>query len=186
MGERDPRPVRFDASRLVTALDGIPAEAWSLASTYADTRVHHGYRRVVLVSAGHPQPHAELFGFVWAALHPIRDAWLSWIDPGGFIVPHRDPGPWRERWQVPISAEGQWLSRYRKDFFPEAGRAFRVEHWEPHAVLNRNANPRIHLVLDRDIEIGLAPKPFETYPIPADMADFIERSTGELPLHQRL
>lgn len=166
----------FDPGRLQTALAGVPSAAWSLPSAYANTGVHHGYRRVVLVSAGHHQPHADLFGFVWDELDPIRDAWLSWIDPGGFIAPHRDPGPWWERWQVPIAASGDWRS-LDASFRPESGVAFPVKHWEPHAVANRGANPRIHIVIDRDVRLALPPLPFETYPTSADMADLIERSS---------
>ncbi|YCU34449.1 aspartyl beta-hydroxylase [Mycobacteroides abscessus] len=166
--------MKFDPSRLQTALAGIPTSAWSLASTYTQTRVHHGYRRVGLVSARQMQKHAELFQFVWDALDPIWDAWLSWIEPGGFIIAHRDAGPWRERWQVPISAAGQW--RAQETFAPKSGEAFPVTHWEPHAVVNRTDAPRIHLVIDRDIHVNRPALPFETFPIPADMADLIERS----------
>ncbi|PVB26335.1 aspartyl beta-hydroxylase, partial [Mycobacteroides abscessus] len=49
-------------------------------------------------------------------------------------------------------------------------------HWEPHAVVNRADIPRIHLVIDRDIHVDRPALPFETFPIPADMADLIERS----------
>lgn len=165
---------QFDTDRLSAALSRIPNESWSLASAYRDTGVHHGYRRVVLVSAGHWQPHADLFGFVWDALNPVWDAWLSWIEPGGFIVPHRDPGPWRERWQVPISPSGQWCGK--ETFEPTAGNAFMVEHWAPHAVANRGATPRIHLVVDRNIHIDRDAEPFATFPVPAEMADLVDRS----------
>lgn len=166
--------MKFDSNQLQTALAGIPETAWSLPSTYTHTRVHHGYRRVGLVSARQPQNHAHLFQLVWDALDPIWDAWLSWIEPGGFIIPHRDAGPWRERWQVPISAAGQWCAT--KTFTPISGEAFPVTHWEPHAVVNRTNHPRIHLVIDRDVWVQQNALPFSTFPIPADMADLIERS----------
>lgn len=159
----------FDPGQLRAALAGVPEEAWSLPSTYRDTGVHHGYRRVVLVSAGKPQPHAQLFEVVWEALTPVADAWLSWIEPGGFIVPHRDAGPWRERWQVPIEPSGQWCGQ------PTPVEAFTVRHWEPHMVTNRGPRPRIHIVVDRDIRVGPDPEPFATFDIPGDMADLIER-----------
>lgn len=164
----------LDSDSLQSALEAIPTEAWSLPSTYANTGVHHGYRRVVLVSAGRPQAHAELFNFVWDALAPVWDSWLSWIDPGGFIAPHRDGGPWRERWQVPIMASGRWIDT--EPFSPQAGAAFPVSHWEPHAVTNRGDVPRVHLVLDRDRFIDRNPVPFETFPVLDHMADLIERS----------
>jgi hypothetical protein len=156
-------------------LQRIPDTAWSLPSTYPNTDVHHGYRRVVLVSAGRLQPpHAELFAPVWERLAPVWDAWLSWIDPGGFIRPHRDGAPWRERWQVPIQPSGLWCGPVT--FAPHPGEAFAVRHWEPHAVTNRGLRPRIHVVVDRDVFIEREPLPFTTFPIPADMADLIERS----------
>ena len=166
----------MDPGRLRTALAGVPPQAWSQPSTYAETGVHHGYRRVGLVCASQWQEHGGLFDFVWDVLQPVRDAWLSWIDPGGFIVPHRDPGPWFQRWQVPIAANGEW--RCGADAFePHPGAVFAVAHWRPHAVVNRSDSPRIHVVVDRDVRLDIPAEPFETYPIPADMADLIERSS---------
>jgi hypothetical protein len=166
--------LEFDLGRLRSALSEIPAAAWSLPSTYSETRVHHGYRRVVLVSARQPWEHAHLFSDVLAAFAPIWEAWLSWIDPRGFIAPHRDAGPWRERWQVPIRAAGEWHGD--DTFSPESGVPFQVRHWEPHAVVNNTDQPRIHLVLDRDVWLDRAPEPFEVYPIPDDMTDLVQRS----------
>lgn len=163
----------FNPGQLRDALAGLPEDAWSLPSTYQETGVHHGYRRVVLVSAGHFNPYADLFGFVWDALHPVRDVTLSRLDPGGFIVPHRDAGPWLERWQVPIVAAGQWHGGGATAL---PGVAFQVCHWEPHAVTNREHRARVHLVIDRDIAIKRDPLPFEKFPIPDDMADLVDRS----------
>lgn len=175
MGERDPLQVRFDPNQLTEALQAIPISAWSDASAYPVTGVHHGYRRVVLVSAGKLQPHAERFDFVWQAMNPVRDAWLSCIDPGGFVVPHRDPAPWRERWQVPIVSSGE-LRTAHEVLSPAPGESFRVTHWEPHEVVNRGSTPRIHIVIDRDVLVHRPPLPFETFPIPDTMSDLVERS----------
>ncbi len=161
--------MKFDTDKLYDALIEIPDAAWSLTSTYRETGVHHGYRRVVLVSAGHWKPYADLFGFVWDAMNPVRDVTLSWIEPGGFIAPHRDSAPWFERWQIPIRPSGDGLTG-------PPGVAFPVAHWEPHMVINHGSEPRIHLVVDRDVPINRDPLPFATFPIPADMADLIERS----------
>lgn len=175
MGPRDSRSIQFGSDRLTEALEQIPDTAWSLPSTFGETGVHHGYRRVVLVSAGQWQPHAELFAFVWDAMSPVADAWLSSIEPGGFIVPHCDGGPWKERWQIPIRAQGHWHGEAAA-FAPISGEAFPVEHWKPHAVTNRSSEPRIHLVVDRNVPVNREPKPFALMPAPADMADLIERT----------
>ena len=105
---------------------------------------------------------------------PVRDASLSWLEPGGFIIPHRDAGPWLERWQIPIAASGEWHGR--ESFTPEPGVSFLAEHWETHSVTNRGDSARIHLVLDRDVPVNRDPLPFATFPVPADMADLIQRS----------
>lgn len=174
MGERNSCPLRFDPTCLVSALHQIPAAAWSLASSYLDTGVHHGYRRVVLVSAGQRRVYSDLFGFVWDAMSPVWDVTLSRLEPGGFIIPHRDAGPWRERWQVPIVTSGEW--RGADVVHPEPGVPFLAKHWQPHAVTNRGSIPRIHLVVDRGVPVDRDPLPFTTYPVPADMADLVERS----------
>jgi hypothetical protein len=161
----------FDPARLIAALDCVPAGAWSLPSTFAETRVHHGYRRIVLVQVGHPLPAAAPFAFVLDELAPVHAAWLSWIGPGGFIVPHRDAGPWRERWQVPIRAAGAF--HMGGDFEPVNGRAFPVSHWEPHAVTNRTDRPRLHLVVDRDVWLDYPAAPFETFEVPESMTDLV-------------
>lgn len=166
--------MEFAPEQLQGSLAAVPEEAWSLPSTYAETGVHHGYRRVVLVSAGQPQPHAERFKGVFEAMAPVREAWLSRIEPGGFIAPHRDAGPWRERWQIPINAAGDWCGA--DIFTPTDGCAFRVEHWAPHAVVNPTDRPRIHIVIDRDVWLDRTAEPFAVYPIPDEMTDLVRRS----------
>jgi hypothetical protein len=166
--------MKFNLEQLRAALGAVPKDAWSLPSTYLETQVHHGYRRVVLVNAGQPREHAHLFQDVLDTYAPVREAWLSWLEPGGFIAPHRDAGPWRERWQVPIYAAGDWHGA--DTFTPTSGRAFPVEHWARHAVANRTDNPRIHLVIDRDIWLDKPAEPFAVYPVPDDMTDMVQRS----------
>lgn len=160
----DPSPLTFDPVPLQKALVTIGPGVFCLPSTYRETGVHHGYRRLVLVSSGYYHPFAELFEDVLAAFAPVRDAWVSWIDAGGFIRPHRDGAPWRERWQVPIHAAGQFggelVSR------PVDGQAFPVTHFEPHWVLNDTDGPRVHLVIDRDVLLDRPPLPFELFPVP--------------------
>lgn len=141
--------------------------------------MHHGYRRVVLVSARYWTEHAEWFRRVLAEFAPVYDAWLSWIDPQGFIVPHRDGGPHRERWQVPIQARGEFHAG--EPFTPVEGKCFAVRHWQPHSVMNDTDQPRIHVVIDRDVWVSRKRQAFALHPIPPDMADLVERSLHGSP-----
>ncbi len=146
--------------QLSQALELVPAAAWSFPSTVDATRVHHGYRQVSLVESGSFRLSAAVWRFVLDEFAPVRDAWLSWIDPGGFILPHRDAGPHYERWQVPIQPAG-YLA-HEDDARPSAtGEPFRVEHWRTHSVVNDADHPRIHLVLDRDVCVRPEASPFE-------------------------
>lgn len=134
----------FDPTVLHAELERIPAEAWSLPSTFAETGVHHGYRRVVLVESGYRRE--AWFGFVLDQFAPVFSAWLSWIDAGGFIRPHCDAGPYRQRWQIPVRTAGTFDGRRATDGVP-----FVVEHWQRHRVDNPTDRPRVHLVVDRDL-----------------------------------
>lgn len=140
------------------AVSSLPPSAWSNPSTIEDTGVHHGYRRVVLVQAGYWRAEADLFRFALDEFSPVFDAWLSWIDPGGFILPHRDAGPYRERWQVPVHAAGDLGGAEAEDGVP-----FPVRHWERHSVRNDTDHPRVHIVLDRDVVLPVKSQPFQTF-----------------------
>lgn len=134
-------------------------EGWSKPSELGQNGVHEGYRSLSLVGGGKRSPQAELFGFVLDEFEPVHTAWLSWIDPGGYIKPHTDAGPWRERWQIPIHAAG-WFDQNGERFQAVDGKPFQVCHWEPHSLGNDTNHPRIHLVLDRDILIDRPSTPF--------------------------
>jgi hypothetical protein len=142
----------FDPVALRDALSRVPEAAWSLPSSYRATGAHHGYRRVVLEEL-------EPFRFVLAEFDPIHNAWLSCIDPGGYIVRHRDKGPHHERWQVPIVTAG-WMEQDDRRSTAVDGVPFRVEQWKWHAVGNPTRHARIHLVIDRDIIADPTIEPF--------------------------
>lgn len=148
-------PDRIPPDLIAAALSLVPPGAWSFPSTYAQTDVHHGYRRVVLVNDGLPTGPAG-FGFILDRFAPVHEAWLSWIDPGGFIVSHTDAGPYRERWQVPLRPSGRW----GEETIHRIGEPFQVSHWEPHSVTNDGLGPRIHLVVDRDVIVNPSTAPF--------------------------
>jgi hypothetical protein len=123
--------------------------------------VHHGYRRVELVTAGNPQPSADAWRDELDQFSPVWAAWLSWIEPGGFIRPHADAGPYRERWQVPICVSGSFVAGDRP-VVQTAGVPFRVRHWEKHSVTVGDSR-RVHLVIDRDIELDVPAGPFTLF-----------------------
>jgi hypothetical protein len=124
---------------------------WSLPSSFEATGAHHGYRRVVLA-------HLGPFRFVLDEYTPVHDAWLSWIDPGGYIVRHRDAGPYFERWQLPFTSAGS-LNGVR----PVPGVAFRVHQFDWHEVRNDGPGPRVSLVIDRDVPLPVASQPFALF-----------------------
>lgn len=145
--------LRFDLDELRAALAATPAGAWSLPSTLAGTGVHHGYRRVVLTGDA-----AAPWRSVLARFAPVRDAWLSWIDPGGFILEHTDRGPFYERWQLPIATAGT-MTQDGLTGAAEDGVPFRVAHWSPHSVENPSDRPRVHLIVDRDVLVDPSTSP---------------------------
>lgn len=132
--------MRFDPERLRACLAEV--RQWSGASSLGQNHVHHGYSRA------HASPH--LFGWVFEAFDaPVKSASLTRIAPGGFILPHRDQGPFFERWQVPILTAGVWGD----GFAPEPGEAHRVEHWRTHSVWNTSDTPRVVLLVDLGREV---------------------------------
>jgi hypothetical protein len=143
-------------------LDRVEAGAWSLPSTFTATGVHHGYRRIDLVSSGHTQPAAAAWLDVLDQFAPVWASWLSWIDPGGFIRPHVDAGPWRERWQVPIRVSGVFVAD-GEPVDQQPGVPFQVEHWRRHEVGVDAASPRVHLVIDRDRLLDRPAEPFTLF-----------------------
>jgi len=129
--------------------------AWSQPSTYTEgTGVHHGYSTA-------PAPGADLI----RDLAPIKagdprwpdNAWYAKLDPGGFIVPHVDQGPWVERWHYPISGEGYVWSEWDGNGNPYTTLRYydpyRMNHHKPHAVWNPHDQPRIILIVEYDTPV---------------------------------
>lgn len=159
------------------AVDALPAQAWSQPSTFAATELHAGYRAVTLVKNCKPQPHGRGFAFALDQFTPVKSAWLSWIDPQGFVGPHRDAGPYLERWQIPIQPAGEFVYGEQR-FTAEAGVPFRVQNWREHWVANWTDRARIHIVLDRDVLLDRPNDTYETFPPPPEVAALIA-NTGE-------
>jgi hypothetical protein len=147
--------LRFDPPQLHEALAALPVGAWSEPSTFETTRAHEGYRQITTVAGGRIQPAGEPFRFVFDAFTPVYTSWLAWIDAGGYVVAHCDPGPCRERWHLPIHAAG-WTTGVRG----VEGVPFPVCQWEPHWVDNDSDRVRIHLIIDRDVIVQPDRTPF--------------------------
>lgn len=146
-------PAASSLSDLLASVEG----AWSLPSTFADTGAHEGYRRVVVASGGRLE--LPQFADLLAEFQPVREAWLSWIDPGGFVVEHIDGGPHFERWQIPFTEAGT-LYEDGRPVPHEVGVPFVVHHNRWHAVRNDDTTPRISLVIDRDVIVSAVRTPF--------------------------
>ncbi len=130
----------------MTTVDLAPV--YSGASVYDGPagRVHHGYSTapVDLSDIGHIAAGGE-----------IQGAWYAKLDPRGFIVPHVDQGPWRERWHHPISGIGEVWQQWDDSDRPYTSSVrydtpYRMNHHQPHAVWNPHDEPRIVLIVEYD------------------------------------
>ena len=116
---------------------------WSPASSWQFSEVSHGRSL---------RPTSKDTPLHYGIKEPIHQAFYARLDPGGFVIPHIDAGPWFDRWHVPVEpAGGFWQSGE----YLRPTEVFQVKHWLPHAVFNDSDRPRVHLIVDRD-----APPPF--------------------------
>jgi hypothetical protein len=86
------------------------------------------------------------------------------LEPGGYIVEHIDAGPYYERWQLPFTT-GSYGT-----FTQQAGVPFPVRHYDWHHVANDADEPRISLVIDRDVPLPISSAPFSRRPTDGDRA----------------
>ena len=150
-----PRSPRATPPEIAALLDAV-AGLWSRPSAYEDNGAHSGYRQVQVVAGGTLRIPAA--APLLAPFEPIHDAWLSWIDPGGFVVEHIDAGPHYERWQIPLTEAGK-LIQNGTAVAHEVGVAFRVHHDDWHSVRNDDPTPRVSLVIDRAVIVSPARTP---------------------------
>lgn len=129
---------------------------WSLSSRFAETRAHHGYRQITVVLAGRIE--RPEFTDLLTPLAPVRGAWLSRLEPGGYIVEHIDAGPYYERWQIPLSPHGR-LFQDGEPVACEVGVPYMVRQFDWHHVRNDDEGDRIALVVDRDIALPIPTGP---------------------------
>ncbi len=85
---------------------------------------------------------------------PVHNAWWARIAPGGFIIPHIDAGPFLERWHFPVLIAGMF---WEDGVHSQPTEPFAVHHWKPHAVYNATDDPRVHLIVDREVVPPEAP-----------------------------
>jgi hypothetical protein len=140
-------------------LDDVLAAAGPLSapSDIAENGAHHGYRRAVVVNGG--ARYIPAIADMLTEFTPIRECWVSWIDPGGYILEHVDGGPYLERWQIPLTDAGV-LIQDGEPVAHEVGVPFRVHQDRWHSVRNDSDLPRVSLVIDRDIPSGAPSAPF--------------------------
>jgi len=150
----EPGPT-FPPDRLASALEQLSPRAWAKPVTDGDD-VNPGYQFAQLIVGGHVRDAAALFAFVLIEFQPVFTAWIAKVPPHGFIAPHIDAGPYRERWHVPIHPSGTF-----DGCGVDAGVSFLVRHWEPHRVDNPTDRPRIHIVIDRAEMVDVPTAPFQ-------------------------
>lgn len=139
--------------RLEESLERFLA-ADGLSNPGPNAEIHRGYRR-----QRRNDVLRDCFGWVFDVFAPVHPtSWLSWIEPHGYIVPHVDAGPHRERWQVPIRTSGT-MTVDGEQVVQEPGVPFQVKHWTWHEV-SVGDTPRVHLVIDRDVFVSTEKTPF--------------------------
>lgn len=118
--------------------EALEKAEWTPPTDYATHRIAHGRSTATI-------DQDLLEGLVH---EPIHSGWWARLLPGGFVVPHCDVPPYRQRWHFPVQPAG---------FFWEDGKTieptepFIVRHWLPHAVWNPTDTPRIHLMVEREV-----------------------------------
>lgn len=122
--------------------------------------MHVGYSSVPLVKGGRWKPEADRFR-EWLT-GDVRWAVVSRMNPGGYILPHRDKGPWRTRTQYPLHPAGWYWDEAQGVVAMTEPREYLVRHDVAHAVWNDTDRDRIHLVIDRGDPAGDGP--FELHP----------------------
>lgn len=151
-----PDDVKVSPEDICSLLDAVDQQ-WSAASNVADNGAHHGYRQVTVVVGGHLE--VPEFADVLEPFAPVRSAWLSRIEPGGYVLPHIDAGPYWERWQIPFTVSGA-LVHGDEVVAHEVGVPFRVRHYDWHEVRNIDGADRVSLVIDRAVPLTVPSGPF--------------------------
>lgn len=122
---------------------------WSEPSTLAGTGVHHGYRTAPGSEEDIDWVHLD--SEFSLPVGTIRKVWWGMLEPGGFILPHIDKGPYFVRWHYPIEPAGYvWQWGNEPELLFEPSEPFEIAHWESHAVWNPPDKRRVHLIVELD------------------------------------
>ncbi len=125
---------------------------WTAPSTLEANSVHHGYATAKADSL-------EVLSVVGSVVfagganggNPTR-GWYGKLDPGGFVLPHSDAGPWMERWHYPIQPAG-YIWQEDGGIVESPLDPFQVFHHRPHAIWNPHHIARVHLIVEYNNEI---------------------------------
>ena len=147
---------------------------FSKPSTYHQTGVHPGYS-TVKADSSHLINRLVRYPDRYGKKPPLR-LWYAKLDPGGYIVPHSDQGPWMERWHYPIEPAG-WVWQESEGFHKAPSEPFPMRHWEPHAVWNDDNTPRIHLIVEYDNPIDHPDADLTLYPMLPEMDEVVAQMT---------
>ena len=147
---------------------------------YGQTGVHHLYAQT-----------GDTASLSWALglFGPIHKAWTTRMLPGGFLVPHVDPGKppgYRQRWLLFDNPAGvTYTNGHPLEVQP--GDAVPFRQWEPHHVVNNTDQTRTVVVIDGTKIAHPAGDPphwgFRTLTVTDDVAELIHR-TGGTPCRQ--
>lgn len=151
-------PTRHQLEWLPAAVENLATErGWSAPSNIADNGAHHLYERV------HCKPTDDLWQRLADLFGPLHTVWVSRIDAGGYVVTHRDAGPYRQRWQIPIQRGGETVIDALPVDTIELS-PFKVTHWRPHSIMVPDGEPaRIHVVFDTTEIVNPERLPFKTW-----------------------
>lgn len=156
-------PLRFDAARLLAESERFAGYEWKPDDRFEAS----GYRSLCLVShrgwegdlqEGPMQasPHLQRCPYTRQVLAAIGgvlgEVRFRWLESGGEVPPHYDNHPVclrRIRLHVPLRTDPsvRFLCGPREVHMGE-GELWAFDRLRPHRVVNRHAEPRVHLVID--------------------------------------
>jgi len=188
-------PLSFEPALLRRDLDALSATPWT--AHFVEQNYEGDWSVIPLrCAAGETHPIRMIYSDPWATTFvdtpvmaacpyfrevvaafacPVRNVRLMRLTPGSVIKEHTDldlgveGGEARVHIPVTTSPEVEFLLNRRRVEM-KAGETWYLRLSDPHAVANRGANDRVHLVLDLVVDNWLT--------------GFFEPSTGDMPLRR--